>query len=81
MCESVQDDSYKELGEMIEYGEGPVSHVEVMNEMTDWPDKKNNDVGWAYVALVGEGFSEAVAVVVSNIDCNLKITSIEWGRP
>ena len=70
-----------EFNEMIEYGEGPVNHIEVMNEMDSWPTKNENDIGWAYVAIAGEGFSEAVAVVISNINGATKITSIEWGRP
>lgn len=67
--------------DMIEYGDGPVTHVEVMNEMDAWPTKKPNDVGWAYVAIAGSNYSEAVAVVVSGIEGALKITEIEWGRP
>lgn len=78
---AVKDDLEAEYNEMTEYGDGPVTFIEVMNEMENWPDKRESDIGWAYVALAGEGFSEAVAVVVSNVDGNNKITEIEWGRP
>ncbi len=71
----------EEFNEMIKYGGGPVTHVEVINEMIEWPTKKEIDIGWAYVALQGEFFSEAVAVVVSKINSALKITEVEWGRP
>ena len=37
LSDSVRDDIQKELDEMIEYGDGPVDHIEVMNEMTTWP--------------------------------------------
>jgi len=75
-------DSLKEEYEnMIEYGEGPVNHIEAMNELTEWPSKESNDVGWAYVALASDDFSEAVAVVVCNENNQLKIREIEWGRP
>ena len=70
-----------EFLEMIEYGDGPVTYVEVMNEMVSWPAKQEGDIGWAYVALAGEGFSEAVAVVISKLNGSVKVTDIEWGRP
>lgn len=81
LAESVLDDIQKELEEMIEYGDGPVTHVEVMNEMTTWPNMRQGDIGWAYVAISGSGFSEAIAVVVSKVNDVSRITSIEWGRP
>lgn len=68
-----------EFMEMIEYGDGPITHIEVMNEMVSWSTRQENDVGWAYVALAGDGFAEAVAVVVSKLNGSLKITEIEWG--
>ena len=67
--------------EMISYGEGPVTEVKIMTEMQSWPAKRENDIGWAYVALSGDGYSEAVTVIVSEIGNSLKITNIEWGRP
>lgn len=70
-----------EYEEMIEYGEGPVTDIEIMNEMTEWPDKKDKDIGWVYVAMSGDGYVEAVAVVVCSESNQLKIREIEWGRP
>ncbi len=75
------DSLKEEFEDMIDYGEGPVNHIEVMNEMTDWPSEEDNDIGWAYVALSGENFSEAVAVVVCQEVNQFKIKEIEWGRP
>ena len=75
------DSLKKEYEEMIEYGEGDVTHIEVMNEMIEWPTKENNDLGWAYVAMSGNDFSEAVAVVICNEKNHLKVREIEWGRP
>ena len=71
----------QDFTEMIEYGEGPVNHIELMNEMDSWPGKQQDDLGWVYVALSGENFSEAVSVVVSKVKGAIKITEIEWGRP
>lgn len=81
LSDSVRDDIQKELDEMIEYGDGPVDHIEVMNEMTTWPDMKPEDTGWVYVAISGPGFSEAVTVVISEVNDASRISLIEWGRP
>lgn len=31
--------------------------------MTQWPAREANDVGWAYMAIIGDKFSEAVSVI------------------
>jgi hypothetical protein len=56
----------------------PVTEVETINVLDEWPDRQANDIGWAYVSIGGDRFNEAVAVVVT--DAGL-IRSIEWGRP
>jgi hypothetical protein len=65
------------------YAEGqPTSiHCDEQFSMTEWPDKEPNDVGWAYVSIMGEDFVEAVAVTVANVGGALLIRAIEWGRP
>ena len=49
--------------------------------MTDWPAKEPKDVGWTYVSISGDDFSEAVTVVVADLNGELLIRSVEWGRP
>lgn len=49
--------------------------------MDEWPDKKPNDLGWAYVAISGDGASEGVTVVVSDHEGQALIRQVEWGRP
>jgi diadenosine tetraphosphatase ApaH/serine/threonine PP2A family protein phosphatase len=66
---------------MIAYGGSPVAVVQVMTEMEHWPAKQSGDVGWAYVAMAGDTFSEAVTVVVAREGDRLVIRDIEWGRP
>lgn len=66
---------------MIEYGDGPPDFVGVMGILEEWPAKQAGDVGWAYVAISGVGYSEAVSVVVSQEAEQLVIREIEWGRP
>lgn len=66
---------------MIVYADEELSQAEVITDMEAWPDKKEDDIGWAYVALSGDSFSEAVAVIVKQEDNRLVIRSLEWGRP
>jgi hypothetical protein len=49
--------------------------------MTSWPDKRPDDVGWVYVSIAGDGFVEAVTVIIADYDGELLIREIEWGRP
>jgi hypothetical protein len=66
---------------MVNYPDDSVITAEVMETMLDWPDKQANDIGWAYVAISGKTFSEAVAVIIENTAEDMLIRSIEWGRP
>lgn len=73
----------KEYAEMIEYGEGTPKHIEVMqtDPMHGWASYRGGDIAWSYVAIVGDGFSEAVALIYCNDNGLPKIRDIEWGRP
>jgi hypothetical protein len=66
---------------MISYGEGPATDVRVMVVLDYWPDKRPGDVGWAYAAISGADFSEAVTVVVAHENGRDVIRQLEWGRP
>src|SRR5687767_11787719 len=57
---------------------GKLGESQVMQTMTDWPDKQRGDLGWAYVAIAGEHGGEGITLVVTR---EHKIRSIEWGRP
>src|SRR6188508_3153362 len=50
----------KQYESMIEYGKGPATDVVLVLAMDYWPDKQPGDVGWAYVAISGAEFAEAV---------------------
>jgi hypothetical protein len=52
-----------------------------MSAEDDMPDMTPADLGWVYVAISGESFSEAVTVVVTREDGGAKIRELEWGRP
>jgi hypothetical protein len=66
---------------MVEYGDGPPNVLGLMNILEEWPTKQEGDVGWAYVAVGGANYSEAVAVVVTEEMGRFVIREIEWGRP
>lgn len=67
--------------DMTSYGTGPANQSHVITTMTYWPDKQPEDIGWAYVAIIGSDFNEAVTVVVATESDRSVIRSIEWGRP
>lgn len=50
-------------------------------EMEQWADKAPGDLGWVYVAISADVFSEAVTVVVCEHDGQSRIRQVEWGRP
>ena len=60
---------------------GPIGPVEVAQTMEDWPGKQPGDIGWAYVSIGGDVYSEAVTVVVALENGEAKIREIEFGRP
>ena len=60
---------------------GPIGPIEVGETMTSWPGKQPSDVGWAYVSIGGDLYSEAVIVVVTSENGAAKIREVEFGRP
>ena len=70
----------EEYDSMIQDGDPP-DFIGVMEAVEDRPARQLRDVGWAYVAISGPGYGEAVAVVVAQEDGRSVIRSIVWGRP
>jgi hypothetical protein len=60
---------------------GPVSAIDVGHTMDDWPGREPSDAGWAYVSVGGDVYSEAVTVVVTREGDELRVRSVEFGRP
>jgi len=78
------DDLRNELISMYEgYSEGKPTHIyfDKQTVMTEWPDKCIRDIGWVYVSILGNGFVEAVSVIVTENEGEFLIREIEWGRP
>lgn len=49
--------------------------------LSDWPGKAQNEIAIVYVPLQGDTYSEAITVTLAQIDGELAISNIEWGRP
>lgn len=86
LCQSLQEklsieNLKQEFESMISYGEGLSENVDVMEAFEDWPAKQQNDIGWAYVAITGQDFSEAVSLTISYENGQARVREIEWGRP
>ena len=60
---------------------GTLGPIEVAHTMTSWPGRQAADLGWAYVSIGGDVYSEAVTVVVTAEDGEARVREIEFGRP
>lgn len=60
---------------------GPIGPIEVGSTMTTWPAKQTDDLGWAYVSIGGDIYSEGLIVVVTSENGRPKIRGVEFGRP
>jgi hypothetical protein len=60
---------------------GPIGPIETGQTMTVWPGKQPADLGWVYVSIGGEAYSEAVAVAITSEDGKPRIREVEFGRP
>lgn len=60
---------------------GTMGPIELGETMTDWPDKRPTDLGWVYVSIGGDMYSEAIIAIVSVEDNSLKVREVEYGRP
>lgn len=58
-----------------------VDPIEVGMSMDDWPGREPGDVGWVFVSVGGDVYSEAVTVVVTREDGELRVRTVEFGRP
>ena len=68
---------------MRSYAPGPFKDMQVMEEfiLEDWPAKEEDDVASIYISLTGDGFCEAVSIIVTQEDGDLRVRDLEWGRP
>jgi len=70
-----------EFEAMIPLDWGEITPIEIGETLKNWPDKKSSDLIWVYISLGGDVYSEAVTIVISLENENLKISEIEFGRP
>jgi hypothetical protein len=68
---------------MTAYASSPLLEAQVMEDfaLEDWPGKQPGDLAIHYVALNGDGFSEAVTLTVAQYANEVLIGRLEWGRP
>lgn len=60
---------------------GPIDPIEIGETMNDWRGKEPSDLGWVYVSLGGDVYSEAVTVIIAQENGSLKVREVEFGRP
>jgi hypothetical protein len=74
----------RELYGMFEgYSDGKPERIWFSEEFSfdAFTGKLEDDLGWDYVSISGDGFNEAVTVIVANSGGKPLIRNIEWGRP
>ena len=49
--------------------------------LEDWPEKGAEERVMVYVSLEGDVYSEAITLTIAEIDGELRISSVAWGRP
>jgi hypothetical protein len=60
---------------------GAVGPIETGETLASWPGKQPADLGWVYVSIGGDVYSEALIVIVALEDGNARIREVEFGRP
>lgn len=60
---------------------GTMGPIEVGQTMTTWQGKQPSDLGWAYISVGGDVYSEAVTVIITEENGEPRIREVEFGRP
>ena len=62
---------------------GAIGPVTVVRTMTQWrlPAKQPSDLGWVYVGIGGDAYSEAVTAIITLENGRPKVREVEFGRP
>jgi hypothetical protein len=62
---------------------GAIGPVTVVRTMTQWqsPPKQPSDLGWVYVSIGGDAYSEAVTAIITLENGQPKVREVEFGRP
>ena len=67
--------------EIVPLDWGDIGPLEIGQTLTDWPGKQPADLGWVYVSIGGDIYSEAITVIITLENGHPKIREIEFGRP
>ena len=62
---------------------GTIGPVTVVQTMTQWqsPARQPSDLGWVYVGIGGDAYSEAVTAIITLENGRPKVREVEFGRP
>lgn len=59
-----------------------VPDCNLLENMTEWPSRKEKEIGWCYYSVSTNLVNEAVSVVVATTEYNTyQVSEIEFGRP
>ena len=80
--DSMDPDRLKEEFEIIvplDWGE--IGPIEIGTIMDNWPDKQPSDLGWVYVSIGGDVYSEGLSLVLMSENGNIWVREVQFGRP
>jgi len=71
------------IEEMVGHRPGVIQRVEVSDDfiLEVWPAKQDGDIVSVYVGLIGDGFVEAITVILVGEPGAIRIRKLEWGQP
>jgi hypothetical protein len=89
VCDDIPRLPEEYLGGTVAYGLeaivptdwGAIGPVTVVQTMTQWPAKQPSDLGWVYVSIGGDVYSEAVIAIITLENGRPKVREVEFGRP
>jgi hypothetical protein len=60
---------------------GDTGPIEIGTILDDWPDKQPSDLGWVYVSIGGDVYSEGLTLVLMSENGNARVREVQFGRP
>jgi hypothetical protein len=60
---------------------GDTGHIHIGTILDDWPDKQPSDLGWVYVSIGGDVYSEGLTLVLMSENGNARVREVQFGRP
>ena len=75
------DQLKEEFEKIVPPDGGDTGPIEIGTIWDDWPDKQPSDLGWVYVSIGGDVYSEGLTLVLMSENGNARVREVQFGRP